>query len=69
MSRPTSCWPTSACPACDGYEVPAFVKGRADLAHIPVLLLTGAFEPVDEIRVRDGAGRTACWRSRSSRRS
>ena len=40
-------------PACDGYEVSAFVKGRADLSHIPVLLLTGAFEPVDEIRVRD----------------
>ena len=40
-------------PGCDGYEVSAFVKGRADLAHIPVLLLTGAFEPVDEIRVRD----------------
>ncbi len=40
-------------PGCDGYEVSAFVKGRADLAHIPVLLLTGAFEPVDEVRVRD----------------
>jgi CheY-like chemotaxis protein len=40
-------------PECDGYEVSAFVKGRADLKHIPVLLLTGAFEPVDEIRVLD----------------
>ncbi len=40
-------------PGSDGYEVAAFVKGRPDLAHIPVLLLTGAFEPVDEQRVRE----------------
>ncbi len=33
-----------------GYDVCAFVKGRPDLAHIPVLLLTGAFEPVDQGR-------------------
>jgi len=37
-------------PERDGYEVAAFVKGRPDLAHIPVLLLTGAFEPIDEGR-------------------
>jgi CheY-like chemotaxis protein len=37
-------------PARDGYEVAAFVKNTPDLAHIPVLLLTGAFEPVDEAR-------------------
>lgn len=39
-------------PQRDGYEVAAFVKDRPDLAHIPVLLLTGAFEPVDEERAR-----------------
>jgi CheY-like chemotaxis protein len=39
-------------PGCDGYEVSAFVKDRPEFAHIPVLLLTGAFEPVDEARVR-----------------
>jgi CheY-like chemotaxis protein len=39
-------------PGCDGYEVAAFVKNRPDLARIPVLLLTGAFEPVDDARVR-----------------
>jgi CheY-like chemotaxis protein len=33
-----------------GYEISAFVKGRSELAHIPVLLLAGAFEPVDQIR-------------------
>ncbi len=37
-------------PERDGYEVAAFIKGRPDLAHIPVLLLTGAFEPVDDAR-------------------
>ena len=37
-------------PERDGYDVAAFVKGRPDLAHIPVLLLTGAFEPIDEGR-------------------
>jgi CheY-like chemotaxis protein len=37
-------------PKRSGYEVAAFVKGRPDLSHIPVLLLAGAFEPVDEAR-------------------
>ncbi len=37
-------------PRKGGYDVSAFVKGRADLAHIPVLLLAGAFEPVDQAR-------------------
>lgn len=39
-------------PERDGYEVAAFVKGRPDLAAVPVLLLTGAFEPIDEPRAR-----------------
>ncbi len=39
-------------PERDGYEVAAFVKGNPQLAHIPVLLLTGAFEPIDETRAR-----------------
>ena len=30
----------------------AFIKGDPELAHIPVLLLTGAFEPIDEARAR-----------------
>jgi len=37
-------------PERDGYEVAAFVKNTPHLAHIPVLLLTGAFEPIDEQR-------------------
>ncbi len=39
-------------PERDGYEVASFVKQTPRLAHIPVLLLTGAFEPVDEARAR-----------------
>lgn len=40
-------------PKRSGYDVSAFIKKDASLSHIPVLLLTGAFEPVDEDRVRD----------------
>jgi CheY-like chemotaxis protein len=40
-------------PERDGYEVAAFVKNTPHLSHIPVLLLTGAFEPVDEKRARE----------------
>ncbi len=37
-------------PKRTGYDVAAFVKGTPELAHIPVLLLAGAFERVDEAR-------------------
>ena len=37
-------------PKRDGYEVAAYVRSRPKLAHIPVVLLTGAFEPVDQAR-------------------
>jgi CheY-like chemotaxis protein len=39
-------------PERDGYEVAAFIKGDPRFSAIPVLLLTGAFEPVDEARAR-----------------
>ncbi len=39
-------------PEPDGYEVATFIKEDPALAHIPVVLLTGAFEPVDEDRAR-----------------
>jgi len=39
-------------PERDGYEVAAHVKENPHTAHIPVLLLTGAFEPIDEARAR-----------------
>lgn len=36
----------------DGYEVALHVKRTPASAHVPVLLLTGAFEPIDEERAR-----------------
>ena len=39
-------------PERDGYEVAAFIKGDPRYADIPVILLTGAFEPLDEDRAR-----------------
>ena len=39
-------------PKRDGYEVASFIKQDPALANIPVLLLAGAFEPVDESRAR-----------------
>ena len=37
-------------PEKDGYEVCEFIKKNPGLQHIPVLLLTGAFEPFDQDR-------------------
>ena len=39
-------------PERDGYEVAEHIKGTPQLAHIPVLLLTGAFEPIDDKRAK-----------------
>jgi CheY-like chemotaxis protein len=39
-------------PERNGYEVAAFVKGNPATSHIPVVLLTGAFEPIDEGRAK-----------------
>src|SRR6476660_8560745 len=39
-------------PERDGYDVAEFIKRNPQLANIPVLLLTGAFEPIDETRAR-----------------
>jgi len=43
-------------PEKDGYEVCDFVKKNPALSHVPVLLLTGAFEPFDQER----AARVGC---------
>lgn len=37
-------------PGKNGYEVAEYVKHTPRLAHIPVVLLTGAFEPVDQVK-------------------
>src|SRR5262245_49845531 len=41
-----------AMPKKNGYEVAAFVKEHPTLSHVPVLLLAGSFEPVDEERAK-----------------
>jgi CheY-like chemotaxis protein len=43
-------------PEKDGYEVCEFIKRNPALSHVPVLLLTGAFEPFDQER----AARVGC---------
>jgi len=40
-------------PKRNGYEVSAFVKSNPELEKIPVLLLAGAFEPVDEAKAKE----------------
>jgi CheY-like chemotaxis protein len=37
-------------PARDGYDVATWVRGQASLAQVPVVLMTGAFEPIDDRR-------------------
>jgi CheY-like chemotaxis protein len=39
-------------PGLDGYQVAERIKGDPRLAHVPVILMTGAFEPLDEARAR-----------------
>ncbi len=43
----------TAMPGKSGYEVASYIKRSPRLAHIPVVLLAGAFEPVDRQRVAD----------------
>jgi len=40
-------------PGRNGYQVAEHIKRTPHLAHIPVLLLTGAFEPIDQARAAD----------------
>jgi CheY-like chemotaxis protein len=40
-------------PGRDGYEVARYIKQSPRLSHIPVVLLTGAFEPVDQAKVTE----------------
>ena len=40
-------------PGKDGFEVAAFAKSRPDLAGMPVVLLTGAFDTLDDARVAE----------------
>ena len=47
-------------PGRNGYEVAEYIKQSPRLAHIPVVLLTGAFEPVDQKKAT-AAGCTKTW--------
>jgi CheY-like chemotaxis protein len=40
-------------PGKNGYEVAQYIRKSPRLAHIPVVLLTGAFEPVDQARAAE----------------
>ena len=44
-------------PDGDGYEVADFVRTNPELSRIPVVLLTGAFDPVDSVRAQEVASR------------
>jgi CheY-like chemotaxis protein len=50
--RPDIVLADAAMPERDGYEVAAFIKSHPQLSHVPVVLLAGAFEPIDEARAR-----------------
>jgi CheY-like chemotaxis protein len=40
-------------PEGDGYEVADFVRQNPELARVPVVLLTGAFDPIDTVRAQE----------------
>ena len=44
-------------PEGDGYEVADFVRKDPELSRIPVVLLTGAFDPVDTLRAQEVGSR------------
>jgi DNA-binding response OmpR family regulator len=48
--RPDIVLAAIATPKRSGYDVAAFIKSKPHLASIPVLLLAGAFDPVDQVR-------------------
>ena len=50
VERPDVVLADIALPPRSGYDVAAFIKGDPALSHIRVLLLAGAFDPVDEAR-------------------
>jgi CheY-like chemotaxis protein len=52
LERPDIVLADIGMPRRSGYEVAAFVRDHPELSHVPVLLLAGAFEPVDEARAR-----------------
>lgn len=58
--RPDALVVEHALPGRSGVDVSAFVRQQADLSHVPVVLLVGAFETVDRERAT-GAGVDDVW--------
>ena len=52
LERPDIVLADIGMPKRSGYDVAAFIKDHSELSHVPVLLVAGAVEPVDEARAR-----------------
>src|SRR5688572_4368475 len=52
VDRPDIVLAGTTLPQVNGYDLARFVKGKAGLKHVPVLLLSGAFETVDEAQFK-----------------
>jgi DNA-binding response OmpR family regulator/uncharacterized membrane-anchored protein YjiN (DUF445 family) len=50
-SRPDIVLAGTTLPQISGYDLAKFMRGKAELQRVPVLLLSGAFETVDEARL------------------
>lgn len=51
--RPDIILADAGMPKLDGYALSSRLKASPELKHIPILLLAGAFEPVDQKRLKD----------------
>ena len=52
LERPDIVLAGTTLPQVNGYELARFVRSKAELKHVPVLLLSGAFETVDEAQLK-----------------
>src|SRR5687767_166204 len=52
MERPDIVLAGTTLPQVNGYELARFARSKAELKHVPVLLLSGAFETVDEAQLK-----------------
>ena len=52
LDRPDIVLAGTTLPQVNGYELARFVRSKAELKNVPVLLLSGAFETVDEAQLK-----------------
>ena len=57
VTRPDIVLASTALPRIDGYELAEYMRGVATLRDVPVLLLSGAFESVDAVRLKASGAR------------